>query len=75
LFLICLAAPLQADNVKPIKALMLVGGCCHDYEAMPGVLTKADYQRLLADGILWFCNKSGDDGKPVSGCGGRRDSC
>ena len=36
-----IAAPLQADDVKPIKALMLVGGCCHDYKTMPGVLTKA----------------------------------
>jgi hypothetical protein len=30
-----------------------------------------DYQRLLADGILWVCNKLGDDGKPVTGYGGR----
>ena len=36
-----IAVPLRADDVKPIKALMLVGGCCHDYKTMPGVLTKA----------------------------------
>ena len=29
----------RAQDVKPIKALMLVGGCCHDYKTMPGVLT------------------------------------
>jgi hypothetical protein len=26
-------------ETAPIKALMLVGGCCHDYKTMPGVLT------------------------------------
>jgi hypothetical protein len=32
------ASTLRADDVKPIKAIMLVGGCCHDYKTMPGVL-------------------------------------
>lgn len=41
LFLACLAPQARADDAKPIKALMLVGGCCHDYKTMPGVLTEA----------------------------------
>ena len=38
--LLCL--PVRADNPPdnppPIKAVMYVGGCCHDYKTMPGVL-------------------------------------
>jgi hypothetical protein len=30
----------------------------------------ADYQKLLAYGLLWACDKLGDDGKPVAGYGG-----
>jgi hypothetical protein len=30
----------HGEEAKPIKALMLVGGCCHDYKKMPGVLTE-----------------------------------
>jgi hypothetical protein len=39
LCLISFVVSARAQEVKPIKALMLVGGCCHDYKAMPGVLT------------------------------------
>ena len=41
LFLAGLAGAACADEATPIKALMLVGGCCHDYKTMPGVLTEA----------------------------------
>ena len=30
----------QAQETKPLKALMFVGGCCHDYKTMPGYLAK-----------------------------------
>jgi len=30
----------------------------------------AHYHELLADGILWACNKLGEDGKPAAGYGG-----
>ena len=30
----------------------------------------ADYQRLLAYGLLWACDKLGANGKPVEGYGG-----
>jgi type 1 glutamine amidotransferase len=40
--LLAFAAPATAAEVKPIKALLIVGGCCHDY----------DFQkRIIADGI------------------------
>lgn len=44
-FFACLAAsvcPVRAEPGKPLKALMITGGCCHDY---------ANQKRILADGI------------------------
>jgi hypothetical protein len=40
LFLVYWTAGISAKAAEPIKALMLVGGCCHDYKTMPGVLTQ-----------------------------------
>lgn len=34
------AAGAAASETKPIRALWLVGGCCHDYKTMPGELAK-----------------------------------
>src|SRR2546423_2663112 len=34
-----LAAPSRADSSK-LKAVMYVGGCCHDYKKMPGYLAE-----------------------------------
>jgi hypothetical protein len=31
----------SADDVKPIKAIMFVGGCCHDYKQMPLTLANS----------------------------------
>lgn len=36
------AAPAQAQTVKPLKALLLTGGCCHDYK---------NQKRILPEGI------------------------
>src|SRR4051812_23351300 len=47
---VCLAhsAPASAqDNPKPIRALLILGGCCHDY---------ANQQHILADGIAARAN-------------------
>jgi len=33
-------APLGADDAKPIRALLVLGGCCHDYEKQKEILTK-----------------------------------
>jgi hypothetical protein len=38
--LLCLANAGFAQEVKPLRALMFVGGCCHDYKTMPGYLTQ-----------------------------------
>jgi type 1 glutamine amidotransferase len=36
---------LAADQPKPIKALMVCGGCCHDYEAQKKILSEGIAQR------------------------------
>jgi putative membrane-bound dehydrogenase-like protein len=38
--LIAPAAARAADEVKPIKALLVTGGCCHDYEAQKKILSE-----------------------------------
>jgi putative heme-binding domain-containing protein len=46
----CLALPATAgaqDNAKPVRALLVLGGCCHDY---------ANQQNILADGIAARAN-------------------
>jgi len=38
-FAILLSLPAITRAAAPIKAVVYVGGCCHDYKTMPGVLT------------------------------------
>jgi type 1 glutamine amidotransferase len=55
LLLICLPAlPLSADPVepnaeKPLKALLITGGCCHDYEFQSKALTLASAAKADID--------------------------
>src|SRR5829696_2619385 len=45
---ICLALPARAqDDPRPIRALLILGGCCHDY---------ANQQKILADGLAARAN-------------------
>jgi type 1 glutamine amidotransferase len=39
---ICVASPAAGDDEAPIRALLVLGGCCHDYN---------EQQRLLTEGI------------------------
>jgi type 1 glutamine amidotransferase len=41
-FLVTVGAPARCDEPKPIRALLILGGCCHDYQ---------EQQRLLTRGI------------------------
>ena len=43
----CQTANANSDAVKPIKALIVTGGCCHDYDAQT---------QLLIDGIRKYAN-------------------
>ncbi len=38
--LLCLASCLHAAEVKPIRALMVCGGCCHDYTRQKKILSE-----------------------------------
>ncbi|HEX3998485.1 MAG TPA: ThuA domain-containing protein [Pirellulales bacterium] len=38
--LFCLAGPARADDAKPIRALFICGGCCHDYAKQKDIITK-----------------------------------
>src|ERR1700730_14014549 len=39
-FLLAFAASDAGDNPRPIRALLVIGGCCHDYEKQKDLLTK-----------------------------------
>jgi hypothetical protein len=41
-----LARSLAADTPKPLKALLVIGGCCHDYAAQKEILKTGLEQRL-----------------------------
>ncbi|RYF73369.1 MAG: hypothetical protein EOO39_10535 [Cytophagaceae bacterium] len=38
-------AALSADKPKPIRALLVTGGCCHDYEAQKKILSEGISKR------------------------------
>jgi type 1 glutamine amidotransferase len=46
-FVAC-AALVQADEVKPIRVLLVAGGCCHDYANQKDILKKGIESRLNA---------------------------
>src|SRR3954469_9741628 len=37
---VCAPALQAADDDKPIRALLILGGCCHDYAKQKDILTK-----------------------------------
>src|SRR3954469_9693508 len=37
---VCAPALQAADDDKPIRALLIIGGCCHDYAKQKDILTK-----------------------------------
>ena len=41
------SAAASAEGVKPIKALLVIGGCCHDYAAQKEILAKGLAARAL----------------------------
>jgi type 1 glutamine amidotransferase len=45
----CTSISLAAEPVKPIKAMLITGGCCHDYAKQKEVLKTGLQQRLKID--------------------------
>ena len=40
-------ASISAEPAKPLEVLYITGGCCHDYEAQKGIITKGLASRAL----------------------------
>src|SRR5687767_15821630 len=43
ILILCLCVVAKAhgqDDIKPIRALLVIGGCCHDYQAQKTILTE-----------------------------------
>jgi type 1 glutamine amidotransferase len=53
------AAPLRAQEEKPIRALLVIGGCCHDYEKQKDVITKGVSARA---NVQWTISYDPDRG-------------
>lgn len=52
------AAP-RADKAKPIRALLVIGGCCHDYAKQKEILTKGVAERA---NVEWTVSYDPDKG-------------
>ena len=71
---ICILAAIQtcgtafaADAPKPLKALLIAGGCCHDYKTQKDILKKGIEERanVIVD-IIWASqDKKNPDGTTV----------
>lgn len=48
------SASLQAADVKPLKALLVLGGCCHDYAAQKDFLAKGIAERAHVEVTIAF---------------------
>jgi len=40
--------------VKPLRALLVLGGCCHDYEAQKGILAKGISERAHVEVVIAY---------------------
>ena len=45
---------LQADDVKPIRALLVLGGCCHDYNTQKDLLAKGIAERAHVEVVIAY---------------------
>src|SRR5262249_27551607 len=46
---LCSARPAVAQEGKPLKALLVIGGCCHDYKAQQDILAKGLAERARVE--------------------------
>lgn len=53
-----------ADEVKPIKALMITGGCCHDYTAQKNILAEGIGARANVEWTVYQDPSNGTKGRP-----------
>ncbi len=67
-FLILLAGPIGFAAPKPLKALLVIGGCCHDYAAQKDILKAGLEKRanLIVD-IVYTPDKTTAPALPILG--------
>jgi hypothetical protein len=47
--------PVQAqDKPKPVRALLVIGGCCHDYAKQKDILTKGISARANVEWVVAY---------------------
>ncbi len=59
IFFVAPVVACAADDAKPIRALLVIGGCCHDYEAQQHILTEGISARA---NIEWTISYDPDKG-------------
>lgn len=53
------ACPVMAEDPKPIRALLILGGCCHDYKEQQSILTQGLSARIK---VQWSVGYDPDTG-------------
>ena len=53
-FLLVIATPTPADDVKPIRALLVLGGCCHDYNTQKDLLAEGIAERAHVEVVIAY---------------------
>ena len=65
-FLLVTNASLKAEEIKPIKALLIAGGCCHDYTEQQKILSKGISERAYVRvDVYWTDDKSTAPNFPI----------
>src|SRR5579862_3713788 len=52
--LVATTALRAADELKPIRALLVLGGCCHDYKSQKEILTKGIGERARVEFVVAY---------------------
>lgn len=56
---ICVASPAAGEDAKPVRALLVLGGCCHDYKEQQTLLTQGISARA---NVQWEISYDPDTG-------------
>ena len=51
--------PASAEDEKPIRALLVIGGCCHDYAKQKEILTKGIADRANVEWVIAYDDDKG----------------
>ena len=55
------AAPPAADEDRPIRALLVIGGCCHDYKKQKDLLTRGVSARANVQWVIAYDPSTAED--------------